>query len=371
MEKNSIIKRSFIDTISGIGTSGTTWTLPLRHSIDKITVIADTDGAVVSLVNATLLISSVITCTSKDTRYVWQVDYESLAIGEWILSLDVTVGTFIFEVEYSNTRQNALSRTYLSGGDSNVKVLTSDELGAINFATSPGALNPFVTQSVLNGNDGTNANTFTVDEDSTAGKIKIDVALGAADKTMTITNAALTDDRVVTIKNETQILANEADVAEKMDLPSEVTPVNGEKATVTIDMTNVDADLTYTAVVFGEDGNDITVTHVDPSANNATLDVTVSGTDITVSLATDGGGLITSTAAQVKAAVNADPEASLLVLCEDENAGAGVVNAVVQTPLTGGVDVTAGEVGQVLFSSTEAFIKLGAQTWKKWSLSSL
>lgn len=111
----------------------------------------------------------------------------------------------------------------------------------------------------------------------------------------------------------------------------------GVKAAVTIDMTNATSDLTYTAVAAGNAGNNITVTHVDPGGVTAALAVTVSGTAITVSLARTTNA-ISSTAALVKAAVNAHAEASLLVTCEDEGAGSGIVNAVTVTSLAGGHD---------------------------------
>lgn len=107
-------------------------------------------------------------------------------------------------------------------------------------------------------------------------------------------------------------------------------------ATLTIDMTNATSDLTYTAVDYGVAGNSITVTHTDPSGNNQALAVTVVGTAIDISLATGAGGAITSTAALVKAAVNSHAEASLLVTCEDEGAGTGIVNAEAETALAGG-----------------------------------
>lgn len=98
-------------------------------------------------------------------------------------------------------------------------------------------------------------------------------------------------------------------------------------ATVTLDMTAATSDLTYTAKRAGADGDLISVIHIDPTANDAELAVTVDGTAITVSLATGVAGAITSTAAEVKAAILASPAASALVTCEDEGAGTGVVNA--------------------------------------------
>jgi hypothetical protein len=54
---------------------------------------------------------------------------------------------------------------------------------------------------------GTTGNTFTIDSDSTTGKIIIDVALDAANKALTLTNAALTDDRTITFPDATGTVA--------------------------------------------------------------------------------------------------------------------------------------------------------------------
>lgn len=98
-----------------------------------------------------------------------------------------------------------------------------------------------------------------------------------------------------------------------------------------------DALLTYFAVDEGADGNDISVGLVDPGGNNQPLSVSVSGTAVTVSLATDATGTITSTAADVKAAIEADTVASSMIDVElaDGSTGAGVVSAESVT-LTGG-----------------------------------
>ena len=74
-------------------------------------------------------------------------------------------------------------------------------------------------------------------------------------------------------------------------------------------------------------GNQITAEFKHPGANNAPLSVAVTGKDIVVNLATDATGAITTTAAQIVAAVNADAAASALVSANTYrgNAGAGVV----------------------------------------------
>lgn len=77
------------------------------------------------------------------------------------------------------------------------------------------------------------------------------------------------------------------------------------------------------------------------------LTVTVSGTDITVNVATSAGSAATSTAAQVIAAVNAHAVASTLVLAENApaNDGTGVVTAQAFVTLVGGTDWTIGTAG--------------------------
>ena len=74
-------------------------------------------------------------------------------------------------------------------------------------------------------------------------------------------------------------------------------------------------------------GDEVTAEFKNPGANNAPLSVAVTGKDIVVNLATSDTGALTSTAAQVVAAINASPAASALVSATTyrNNAGAGVV----------------------------------------------
>lgn len=67
----------------------------------------------------------------------------------------------------------------------------------------------------------------------------------------------------------------------------------------------------------------ITVTHADPNTADAALTVSVTGSAILVSLATDGDGDISSTEAQIVAAVNASSAASALVLASGSAATLG------------------------------------------------
>jgi len=76
-----------------------------------------------------------------------------------------------------------------------------------------------------------------------------------------------------------------------------------------------------------EGGNDITAAFQNPGVPSSPLAVVVTGNDIVVSLGTNAVGALSSTAAQVVSAVNADPLARQLVvaLTYRGNAGAGIV----------------------------------------------
>ena len=119
---------------------------------------------------------------------------------------------------------------------------------------------------------------------------------------------------------------------------SAVTLDSGVKATLATGTEVSDNAITWTAIAPGTDGNSISVELIDPSANNAALSVSVSGTDITVNLATGPTGTITSTAAQVMAAIAASSEAAALVTTADTGTsdGSGAVVAAASANLASG-----------------------------------
>jgi flagellin len=115
------------------------------------------------------------------------------------------------------------------------------------------------------------------------------------------------------------------------------------------DVTGVEATLRAGAVIGGSGGSvkftdarpegtagTISVVFADPGAASSPLSIGVAGNVITVNLATDGGGAITSTAADVVAAIQGDTSASALVNVKVETAG--VVAAQASTNLTAGDD---------------------------------
>lgn len=124
-------------------------------------------------------------------------------------------------------------------------------------------------------------------------------------------------------------------------------------------LTGVVADnnaIRWTARQEGTDGNGIRVQLLDPAGNDAALAVDVDGLDIIVSLATGNAGAITSTAAQVRAAVNEHDAASGLVVPTNEGAssGAGVVTAAALAALTGGSEASTAHAIGVAYDAADA-----------------
>lgn len=124
---------------------------------------------------------------------------------------------------------------------------------------------------------------------------------------------------------------------------SDSAPASAAQATANVNPTGNENGLTYTAREYGIGGNDITVTYRNPGANDASLRVEVVGKSIIVHLATGEAGAITSTAAEILAAIEATNAANELVTVAIMDAdgggsddGSGVVTAMASTPLEGG-----------------------------------
>jgi hypothetical protein len=112
-------------------------------------------------------------------------------------------------------------------------------------------------------------------------------------------------------------------------------------------------DLTYTAKTAGVAGDTITIAYIDPPGNSVALSVAVTGTDIVVTLATNGSSVVTSTAAQIKAAVDAKVEAAALVSVAVTGTGTTVQAAAAEAPLASGADETDGSIdGKIYFQGS-------------------
>ncbi len=115
-------------------------------------------------------------------------------------------------------------------------------------------------------------------------------------------------------------------------------------ASVLINPAGANNDVLYTANVAGSQGNQLSVQYIDPGLPSQSLWVDVfERTAIRVHLATNAAGAITSTAAQVIAAVNAHWFAGHLVTAADGpgSSGATAVTAMAKTALAGGADMDA------------------------------
>lgn len=112
-----------------------------------------------------------------------------------------------------------------------------------------------------------------------------------------------------------------------------------ENATLTTNLTGTNNDLIFTSKVKSESANNISIEYFDFRAANRTLTINVlGGKKISIILATNSSGVVTTTAAQLKAAIEAHPSASGLVTVAYAagNDGSGVVTAMDETNLSGG-----------------------------------
>jgi Zinc carboxypeptidase/Chitobiase/beta-hexosaminidase C-terminal domain len=112
------------------------------------------------------------------------------------------------------------------------------------------------------------------------------------------------------------------DLVEVIELPNQT---NGYRrhAQALLGTTQSNAVVVNSTAWGHEGGNDLSVTFADPGAPDSPLAVDVSGTQIVVSLATDAAGAITSTAADVVAALDAHPSGLVDAFTYRGNAGAG------------------------------------------------
>ena len=113
------------------------------------------------------------------------------------------------------------------------------------------------------------------------------------------------------------------------------------KSSLSTDLVGNNNDLVFTSKLTGVAGDAITITYIDPAQAGA-LSTVVTGTDIVVNLAHDGNA-ITTIADDISAAIALDVDANALVGVADKaaNDGSGLVTAMAETALTGGVDPVA------------------------------
>lgn len=125
--------------------------------------------------------------------------------------------------------------------------------------------------------------------------------------------------------------------------------------------------LKFTAAIeLGAAGNNVSIRCINPGTNNAALSIIDGGNLITISLATDGSAVATSTASQVMNAINASPYASRLVVATlgTGSSGASLYATHNATSLSGGVDASFPLNKPVLVTSPRDIdTKLGSGTY--------
>lgn len=129
-------------------------------------------------------------------------------------------------------------------------------------------------------------------------------------------------------------------------------PVAPVQASLSVNPAGDDNALTFTAVEYGAGGNAISIEYREQAALGA-LAVTVTGKAIVVLLEMDAGALVVSTAAEVKAAIEAStPAAALVTVAIDTtdtgvaDDGSGVVTAMAATTLANGAGTGVGTAGK-------------------------
>jgi len=143
------------------------------------------------------------------------------------------------------------------------------------------------------------------------------------------------------------------------------TSVAEVKSSLSTDLVGDNNDIVYTSKLTGTAGDAITVAYLDPSMESQSLDVVVTGTAIKVYLATNdqNGGEIISTADEIKTAIANLPAAHALVGTADKaaNDGSGVVTAMAETALAGGVDAVV-TATTVTVTDTDIVVGLAKDT---------
>lgn len=94
------------------------------------------------------------------------------------------------------------------------------------------------------------------------------------------------------------------------------------------------ASLHLDAFLHGTAGNSISIELVDPGAPDIPFSVMVTDTAIVVTLATDGGGVITTLASEIAVGISPDADSLVTAVAEDDD----VAEATAETFLTGGLD---------------------------------
>jgi hypothetical protein len=115
----------------------------------------------------------------------------------------------------------------------------------------------------------------------------------------------------------------------------------GDRAVPATLIAFVSNNVVLTAHAPGPSGNLISASISEPGIPNSPLTVAWVGPQLSVTLATDGAGRVNSTAAQVVAAVNANPSSVVTATLAAGSDGSGIAQPLAESNLTGGEAGTA------------------------------
>lgn len=211
-----------------------------------------------------------------------------------------------------------------------------------------GSDNDLTLTSKFDPTTGNNTSITLIDPDDDSTLQLVVQEHAGADKTETRLLVLLEsdDDTIITTAAQVRDLINNDPVGSKHVL---VSCPDTKAAYDTDPDQGANAGLVFTSKLPGTEGNQITVAYTVPTDDNQAhaIDVSVSGHAITVQLAVDtDGSTITSTAANIKTAVDADPEASTMVSVANSggNDGSGLAVVMAAKTLAGGLAGGAGAV---------------------------
>jgi hypothetical protein len=142
----------------------------------------------------------------RDTAANWTSVGPTLAAGEF--GLDTT--NMLIKIGDGSTAWATLPtiNKIADMKDANLAGISDQQVIKWDNATSKYVAHTLAAGHTQNSDTGTTGNTFTIDSDSSTGKIILDVALNAGeDHTMTLTNAAMADDVTITFPATTGTVA--------------------------------------------------------------------------------------------------------------------------------------------------------------------
>ncbi len=282
------------------GTAGNSIRLVFEDDDEDVTVSTNditvkfpngtTAARVAALINADVEANLLVKASgsSADTlRDDMAIALTALAGGAAVVAPSVIVQDLTFSSDTTGTSLNGRKMSYSTGATAGSEVVTVDGSGNVNVQIENGVSTATQIAAALNASA-----DFT--------GVKASGTVTVADYTKA---SAVAASGTVTVADYTKASAV---AASGLVTVVDYAALHGQAASLVVQ------DLTYTAVDEGPGGNAITVEYVDGGAIGDNAIVECDGNAIVVHI--DDTAVTGTSANTVKAAVNADPEASLLVL---------------------------------------------------------